>query len=250
MAYVDEVLDDNPVAYYRLTDFTDETANNFDLTQAGSAVPAAADSLLVNDPGTGKARTFVDNNTNGYTHAADPLLKLTAGWSIEIWFKAASSSIGAEMRIVQKNQDYRLVISATGKARITFYTQDGFFEVVGATTLVEGTIYHIVATRSGGVGKVYLNGVEDGSDTVPGLTTGFADQPLHLGAHIDNSAGINGTIDELAIYQTALSAARVEAHYDAGMAEPGGESTDDLFVRVGGAWVPTDKVTRVSGAWF
>ena len=71
------------------------------------------------------------------------------------------------------------------------------------------TFSHVVFTLDGDTLKVYLNGVESGSQKsyVSLLDTSY---PLVIGEFFD------GVLDELAIYEHALTAARIKAHYRAG----------------------------------
>ncbi len=93
-----------------------------------------------------------------------------------------------------------------------------------------GEWIHVAATwdpgapsTSDGAMTVYLNGVQAGQKTGLALETLFASSaPFMVGAQFDDAAQWNfeGRIDEVAVYSTALSAARVQAHYAAASAPP------------------------------
>jgi hypothetical protein len=73
--------------------------------------------------------------------------------------------------------------------------------------------YYLAATWDGSVSKAYVNGVEIGSRSTSGS---FTNQNLNLGIGSDINPineHFNGTIDEVMIYNRALSEEEVFAHY-------------------------------------
>lgn len=78
--------------------------------------------------------------------------------------------------------------------------------------------HHVVGTWDGQTAKVYVNGVEMASETQTGvyLRQGNADDFLRIGVNQDLTGPSNLILDEVAIYEKALSPARILAHYDAG----------------------------------
>jgi hypothetical protein len=89
-----------------------------------------------------------------------------------------------------------------------------FPSFVEATTApTSGDWSHLAVTRSGTTITHYLNGVANGTDTL--ATTTDDGGNFIVGNH--PSVGIfKGGIDEVAVYGTALSEARLLAHYQAG----------------------------------
>jgi len=81
-------------------------------------------------------------------------------------------------------------------------------------TLSVGQWYHVVATRSSGAAKVYINGVLDS-----GASYSMGSITANTGAIGNTWLSIttgNGSIDEVRIYNRALSATEVGALYNAG----------------------------------
>jgi hypothetical protein len=80
--------------------------------------------------------------------------------------------------------------------------------------VVPGTVYHIVGVSTGGTGAIYINGTLVGSGAYQ------SSLPLAGTAHIGvNNLGAEhflGTIDEVAVYNYALTPGQVLAHYKAG----------------------------------
>jgi len=77
-----------------------------------------------------------------------------------------------------------------------------------------GQWYHLALVRSGNVFTTYVNGVAVGSQTLS-LDIPNANAPLNIG-QAEGLGYVNGLIDELSIYQHALSQTEVQAIYNAG----------------------------------
>jgi hypothetical protein len=79
------------------------------------------------------------------------------------------------------------------------------------------TWYHVVAVYDGTSMKIYKNGV-----ALPGSTSfsgniGTSSYNVNIGQRVgDNSYRWNGSIDEVKIYNRALSASEILADYNAG----------------------------------
>lgn len=169
------------------------------------------------------------NGTDGYVSVpTDVSNEFTGAMSLECLVKFASfPASGNSAAIIQKgyasgtgNSSYALDLSVSGSVKtLAIGCYDGSshgasFDVSSWTT---GTVYHVVGLYDGSVWKLYVNGslVATSSATV-GPRVGS--RPLAFGADA-NSFGtgnfLNGTIDEVAIYNTALSAGRIAAHFAA-----------------------------------
>jgi concanavalin A-like lectin/glucanase superfamily protein len=78
------------------------------------------------------------------------------------------------------------------------------------------TWHHVVATKAAATAsKLYIDGV-DRTGTVSNSTLGNSSSALILGAKAGTSEFLGATIDEFALYNTALTAATVLDHYKAG----------------------------------
>ena len=95
--------------------------------------------------------------------------------------------------------------------------------VVGTTIVTAGTIYHVAVTidYSGGNTKVqlFVNGAQEANLTTPG--TPDDDTLWQVGLEAGGGVGnFPGTIDEIAFYESALSAAQIAYHYTWGTDPP------------------------------
>ena len=77
----------------------------------------------------------------------------------------------------------------------------------------------MVATYDGATMRPYVNGILAGSQAAGYLQNALRPRPLHIASgNTDGAANyfLPGHVDEAAVYASALSAARVSAHYAAG----------------------------------
>ncbi|HET7484086.1 MAG TPA: LamG domain-containing protein, partial [Solirubrobacterales bacterium] len=84
-----------------------------------------------------------------------------------------------------------------------------------AGAIVTGQAYHVVGTYDGTTQRLYINGAEVANAPLTGAITTNTNA-FDIGSWNEGSEDFNGTIDEVAVYAGALSAARVGAHYEAG----------------------------------
>jgi hypothetical protein len=91
---------------------------------------------------------------------------------------------------------------------------DGSAYCVGSKTLPQaGEWYHVAGTfdHKTGILKIYVNGKQDGERNIKADKIGTNDQPLAIGGNPgNNSRWFNGVIDEVVIYNRALTEAEIE----------------------------------------
>jgi len=103
------------------------------------------------------------------------------------------------------------------RGRLLFYNGDELGEtLVGRTTLRLRTWMHVVLVRDGAEVRVYLNGKakpEIAGRAQPGCAEGM--EQVFLGGRSDGRFGLEGKLDEVAIYPRALTARDAAEHYAA-----------------------------------
>jgi len=154
----------------------------------------------------------------------------TDGFSVEAWIKP--DSLASSMAIVSKSNQssstggWALNWDANVGGKLRFDLFDGAPPSPAAfstTDLEVGKWYHVVGTWTGSTSdanamKVYLNGVLDGESTFMNtwIDNDFA---VRVGSTNNGIWDFNGLIDEVAIYNRALSGPEVW-HRFAGVPEP------------------------------
>ena len=82
-----------------------------------------------------------------------------------------------------------------------------------------GQTYHVAGTYDGTTSRLYINGVEVAALPLTGAI-GTTSNGLYIASWNGSNEFLKGTVDDVAVYQTALSAARVKAHNDLGGSTP------------------------------
>lgn len=213
--YRSVVLADNPIGYWEF----DET----------SGTTAADSGGATQQPGTyenctlGQASAFTalgtaagfDGSTSRVQIPQNAVFELGTGdFSVELWYSTPSTGRGDIFNFKNEN-DFGIFANLSGSGEISGY-HNGFLN--GTTTTVNAW-HHVVVTRSAGTSLFYVDGVQVASNA---NTQSFsANAPIFIGANHGGAPGyvmgipFTGLVDEVAVYGTALSAARVLAHYQA-----------------------------------
>jgi hypothetical protein len=216
-AYRDAVVADNPFLYWRLGEASGPFADSSSAgTNAGSASGSGmtrnvANLVAANSDG---ALTFTDGTTNVTTTAAVAGLP-SAAVSTEVWFRAAGFANSIDL----VNHAYgaagahgwAMWVTAGGVLNFGLWQSGGTQQIVSSTALSTNTTYHVVGTYDGNITRLYVNGAQVATKTVGALTLNTT-AGVFTG-RADTTAGV--TFDELALYPSALSATRVQAHFTA-----------------------------------
>jgi Concanavalin A-like lectin/glucanases superfamily/Fibronectin type III domain/Lysyl oxidase len=214
--YRGAVLADNPVSYWRLGETSGTAAADERAANPGTYVNSptlGAASLLATDAAN-KAVSF--DGTNDHVKVANSASLNPAGaFSLETWIKPGSiPTTGNFASILTKPESYSLQFNGP---RLEFtIIQNGTRKRLQAASgaVVAGTAYHVVATYDGTTQRLYLNGKEVASTPLTGGASATTNA-LYLGSWGGSGEFFKGTIDDAAVYGSALSAAQVSAHYAA-----------------------------------
>jgi len=142
--------------------------------------------------------------------------------TLEGWVYATGRQ-GAHRDIISKDgetsgRQYLLTISSMDRFRPHVGVPAGFKHFDGAAIVRLNRWYHVAMAYDGSSLNLYVNGVLDGSMNVSGPIIRTT-QPVRLGGGAPLGAPpyhFQGLIDEVSIYNRALSAAEIKAIYDAG----------------------------------
>jgi len=97
-----------------------------------------------------------------------------------------------------------------------FFTGNPDDTIMGVTLLNDGNWHHIVATRIlGGEKDLYVDGQME-NNGVSNSNPLTANPIIDIGGNTLDKRYFSGSLDEVAIYQVALTANQVLAHYKAG----------------------------------
>lgn len=216
MTYISEVLADTPLGFWLTNEasgsLVDSSGNGRTFTPVGTPKYAQGN-LLVGIPG-GNSLAFTTNNY--FTIADTTLARLASAWSAEVWvYRTGAHLEGAILSPSYSGGQHIpwVIRTETGNNVGAAMFKSSWVNTV-QTTLMSG-LYHIVATYDGVTLRTYLNGTLANSFATAPATT-LTNTNVHLGKRWDTSAVYSGLVQAPAIYNYALSDARVLAHYDAG----------------------------------
>ncbi len=160
--------------------------------------------------------------------------KSDESFSIEFWVKTDNFSAGGDNQVVIGRTDGPLqwwvgINGANG--RISFFLRDrtgagdtaDLDGVESATNPIipsDGSWHHVVAVRDdvedNNTNFIYVDGVLQGSSTFD-YTNGFGSSTAALNiGHLNSNFYFDGLIDEVALYDRALTVTEIQEHSDAG----------------------------------
>lgn len=200
-----------PVANYRLDECLWSGANNEILDSSGNGVHGKS----VNNPlkfggaiCTGGKFKGTSTNTN-ITVENNSHLNLANELSISVWVNPASWPTSDLRTIVSKDTNYEFHLNTNGQ--VFWWWGNGNFS--GASSIALNTWTHITLTYKNGEQKIYINGVEDASATYTG-TLPQNSLPFYIGVDYNYpSRTFDGLIDEVKIFDRALTPLEVSAIY-------------------------------------
>lgn len=185
------------------------------------AIASLTDNLYLKDKKPPEKYALSFDGIDDYIEINDsPSLDIADEITIEAWVKSnvASGSLTKLDRILEKNNSYAFDFNhdAWGKGNFGLnFTVGGFTDLQYLSNLPANTWLHLVATYDGSVMKIYLNGVLDNSVNVSKTIVTNAGN-AYIGTYGTTPTGtynFSGIIDEVRVYNRALSANEVLQHY-------------------------------------
>lgn len=212
MSYSTEVLADTPGAYFRMHEASgliqDSSGNanhavgthgaaSFTYSQAGG-IPSDAsnNSILFN------ASAFGTND-----HAT---LDLADIFTLEAWVKLNGSGLDGGIVSKQNNAYYMRIVAD----KLEVLKSNAVLMSTSTSTIPTSGWHHLVATKSGATVKLYIDNV-DVTGTVTNATCIDGSSGLQIGSDLTTTEYFDHYLDEVAVYPTALSIARIAAHFNA-----------------------------------
>ena len=211
-AYRETVLADAPRGYWRLGEGGGTTA--------ADEVPDGTPGTYQGGPGLGSAGVVpVAQSTAATLDGVDDVIRIpdsanldpSSALALELWIRPAALP-SSSATLMRKDLQYMLRLTSGGGVAFRLWRGGASTEVTSpAATVKAGVWNHVVASYDGTAVTVYVNGTAR-STLALGSPVDTSANPLTLGAGT-GSDHYSGRIDEPAVFGTALSAARVQAHY-------------------------------------
>jgi Concanavalin A-like lectin/glucanases superfamily/Immunoglobulin domain len=222
-SYLEAVLTDNPIHYYPLDETSGTAAADLGSLATSGGIytggftlsqPAASSRLGNCIRLDGQPGTFVDL---GLFHPGDNV-------TVEVWASLdfdASHSPSYHDLVGRMDGSYIIDFAPNDRVEFAAFNTGGTLAKVGGdNNTSRGRWHHLVGVFSGGTATVYVDGVQGTVQSIGGVLRDLGPTPdrVLIGASRDgsvNSFNFKGLVDEVAIYDTALSAAQIRAHYRA-----------------------------------
>lgn len=236
--YEDAILEDHPQAFWRLNDLSGAAPRDrfgihkavfedgvvFGLPGVQRSVGATSQrpeiQSVFQQAGVNRAAHFAGGRMKIALHDLGPNytvefwvwngmphnLRPVAGWLFSRGIDGDKKADGDHLGIAGNAPNTR-------PGCLLFWKGDGIENALcGATPLSNGRWHHVVFVRDRGVVKVYLDAkLEIYGQANPASIRGV--QMAFLGGRWDGVEGLEGRIDEVALYNFPLDAARVNAHF-------------------------------------
>jgi hypothetical protein len=223
MSYQSEVLADSPLLYVRFEETSGATcANDGSLGGDATASGTYTRDVAGGASGLGVAIALGGGVGDAVTYPHHASLNITGDVTYECWVKIASyaADMGAMMKGLGAGETgsvggYILRILTSRQLRVV----KAGIGTLGTST---GTIpndsgwHHIAFTRSGNTYTFYIDGADAGSFS-SSTTINAVSAAFQIGREWYDGGGrpLSGSIDEAAVYSSALTSTRIQAHYDA-----------------------------------
>jgi hypothetical protein len=222
--YYDNVIDaDNPVSHWKLGDPNTAVDRKGQRNLPGAITPIATASGIVANNGSDGANQFIGTTNQRFTQPDSTGFGLPyqGPYTMEAWFTPTADAAGAVMTRTPGTSIEQTSIGSGNVGMIHNYEDSASNQMQLATQNTPvGALTHLVATHDGSTVLLYINGVERARATgVNGNRFAPNTTPKVGGARA--GAWLRGVLDEAAWYPTALTAARVLAHYNAGATSVG-----------------------------
>lgn len=205
-------LSTNLSAYWKLDETSGtriDSKNGFDLTDNGSVGFSV-----------GKINNGTEFNNNYLSGTINN--EFSSGFSISSWFKLNTVPTTIYVHIAGENNYYTEQVFRYGfqleNGTIRFYTSE---ITIYGPTISEDQWYHVVASVSNTEASFYVDGIMVGSVTTNNVVGNYNPLiPFTLGALQGYNEAFNGIIDEVGIWNRALTDAEVTRLYNNGNGLP------------------------------
>jgi hypothetical protein len=224
MSYASVVLADTPLGFWKFnepsgTSAADSSGNGYNGTYTGGFTLGHASII----PTTTDTAVSL-NGTTGYI-AVSGFPQIASPFSFEAVFNAASLSgsrtvIGRDTDAWTSGNGAFYFKMSSDDSKMKFSVQTGVgseVSVISPTTFSTGTGYHMVGVYNGSNLHIYINGIDKGS-TNTSVAVPHQVGDLVIGASYYNDTLFDycqTTLQGVAIYNYALTAAQVLTHYNA-----------------------------------
>lgn len=215
-----------------LWNFEEINGNRYDSSGNGNTLIEGADVSYSTDSKQGSYSADFELDNGSYLYHADaPQFDFSTAFTFAVWVKSESILSNAQTVLAKYNTgssrayDFWIRIDDTGDYQLhprlnMSSTGSNYFYNLAETYLVADIWYHLVFTWDGTYLRSYVNGLEDSTATEPGVSSIYNSSLSFMVGRRDPSSStpdyFDGLMDELIVYNRALSASEVYYLYHNG----------------------------------
>ena len=129
--------------------------------------------------------------------------------TLSCWVKRSSATSGNLIKKADASNGYRLWITATGALQFEVLIGGTTKTVTSATTIPQNTWKHVAARYDGSALRVFIGGTIEAATTAATGSLAATTEALWLGYYDGTSHHLNGYLDDVSIYDRALSDAEI-----------------------------------------
>lgn len=207
MTYASEVLADSPILYLKLDEASgtvvDSSSSPRTITKSGGPTQGVSGV-------SSNAITF--DGVDDYLSAASVSDFAGSSFTFEAWFKSSTST--GTPTFIRRDGNGRANLLRLNAGKVEFYANNASNAITTSSGYADGQWHHAVGVRNGTSTILYVDGVSVATGTATSGAQGST--AVYVGAGGAGAELMTGTLDEVAIYPTALSATRVGVHYSEG----------------------------------
>ncbi|MDP6703958.1 MAG: LamG domain-containing protein, partial [archaeon] len=172
-------------------------------------------SALSYDPFVLGTNSIVLDGLNDYITVLDDSSLALTNVTIAAWINVTPGS--ASTTILSKDSSYKLEIDTNGELKASLYAPSTWNSVTSTIALPSNEWIFITFTFTGSDLNLYVDGVLNQSVTpLSALSIASSTNDLYIGSAAGSSSFFNGSIDDLAVWDSALSQSDITTIYNSG----------------------------------
>jgi Family of unknown function (DUF6701)/Concanavalin A-like lectin/glucanases superfamily len=191
----------------------DSSGNGLNGRAVNGTLTANTTPAISGSPGTCRYGAF--DGVNDYVEvASNALLNITDELTVMMWLRPTAYPTAGNLKsFMSKDNNYEAHLNSAGK--VDWWWGGGAQELISAASVPLNTWTHvaIVYSRAGGFQRIYLNGVQDTNTNNQTAALATNALPFQIGGD-QGFAGREwpGQVDEVYVFRSALSQARVQQY--------------------------------------
>ena len=206
--------DTSCIAYYKMSDATDETGSYDGTIPSNALITSPVNFNTEGKFGFAGAFNGTSNGINLPSSLNTNVINPTGAFSISMWINANNISTIQYLFAANISDNIDLGINTgQGAGKIVWTIYNGSYSyLTSTTTITTNTWYHIVATYNNSLRELFIDGVSQGTATKTLVQSNI--EPTLGYRFTGGNVLFNGKIDQVRIFNRAITPNEVETLYD------------------------------------